>query len=309
MLLALLSWITLAEFSHAGPVTDLAFADRTMYSCSQAGVVVDRRDAERWIVRPSFRAIAIRPNRTGETTRLWVAGGVPGESGELAVYSISKDESPKLIEEIKIGSDLVYALEVSRDGRRVFAGLADGRVLSIGASDLSNRQALHKHTAPVRDLCTSPDGRFIASAGVDGVVAIHTLTSTEKTTAKPLLLTEHTSSVEAVVFSPDSKQLASASRDGKVRLHSVEGRFLRTYSISRRPIRALVWAKGERGLRAAGASGELFTLALSSDVDVLARLPVDGPVHSLTRIEGNRFVAGIGSRVHVVSDSPTKPRE
>src|SRR5271163_1701121 len=76
---------------------------------------------------------------------------------------------------------------------------------------------LKGHTAAVRCLAYSPDGRMLASGSDDHLIKLwDPATSQERGR-----LTGHTDWVRAVAFSPDGKQLASAGWDDSVRLWGV----------------------------------------------------------------------------------------
>ncbi len=70
----------------------------------------------------------------------------------------------------------------------------------------------------VLDIALSPDGQFIASAGLDGTVCLWNVGSGEPAWK----YTGHTSKVNAVDFSPDGRYLASAGPDRVIRILDAE---------------------------------------------------------------------------------------
>ena len=79
----------------------------------------------------------------------------------------------------------------------------------------SLNKVLHGHTAAVRSVAFSPDGKRLASASEDGTVRVW---ERHDGAARGPALKGHTAAVPSVAFSPDGKRLASASEDRTVRV-------------------------------------------------------------------------------------------
>lgn len=114
-----------------------------------------------------------------------------------------------------VGKDLVYDLASHPEGRLVAIAAADGTIQTNSTREFPKGiwTTRHRHTATARAVAFSPDGRWLASAGHDGVVILSEVSGS----AEPRALVDHTSGVECLAFSPDSKRIDSGSKDSKVR--------------------------------------------------------------------------------------------
>ncbi len=163
---------------------------------------------------PDGKTLASTSNDT--TVRLW--DGATGESRAT----------------LKGHEEQVYAVAFSPDGKTLAS--AGGNPFEVG--DLLNplrpgelrlwdaatgepRATLKGHESTVYAVAFSPDGKTLASAGVDplnpgrpGVLRLW-----DAATGEPrATLKGHAGAVHAVAFSPDGKTLASASTDTTMRL-------------------------------------------------------------------------------------------
>ncbi len=92
---------------------------------------------------------------------------------------------------------------------------------NISLWEVDNIRQLYKfdgHTAWVRSLAFSPDGKILASGSHDRTIRLWNV----ETGVCAAILTGHTSGIQSVVFSHDGKTLASGSNDKTVRLWSIQ---------------------------------------------------------------------------------------
>lgn len=278
------------ENRHSGPVTEFTSAGETSYACSQAGVFEVAKGEPILTWRPPFRPTSIAGYSDGKISFLLIGGGEPGVSGIAALFDLRTKE----IRSLELAKDLVYGVAVNAAGDVGAAACADNRVVTFDLFSLApeSMRTRHEHTAAARVVRFSSDGKWLASAGLDGVVLL-SLAGGEEPPASPAVLQEHSAKVDCLVFSPDSTQFASGARDGKVRIHTVEGRLVRTYSGLSREIEspeeeginpyvwALAWGDKADALVAGTSQGDLYRLSTSDNRWRRIERPGSGPIYSL----------------------------
>lgn len=286
---------------HLGPVTDILLVDDRVISVSQAGIVEGLGTKARVVAKPSFRVTSVWNDP--QDGRLLMAGGSPGVKGYFGWISLDTTARPRPQGTQEIGRDLLYDLAAGPGNRvRVLAlAAADGGVWVIPGGPLpSVWHGRHRHTAAARAVGFSPDGKWLASAGLDGVVMISAVGSDPS--EPPLQLLDHTAGVESLAWSPDSTRLASGSIDSKVRVHEVTGKLVRTYHglgmedepvAGRVPSRVLALAWKQTTLVAGTSKGSLHRLSAADDT--MTKLDRSGtdPIYSLAfSRRGSLFVGG-----------------
>ncbi|MEH2319147.1 nSTAND1 domain-containing NTPase, partial [Nostoc sp.] len=132
-------------------------------------------------------------------------------SARLVVANLHEEA---LIESIKEGEQLqqpIWANWVEADTKTlVNTALRQAVYESFGKEN----KTLTGHTARVRSVSFSPDGKMMASASDDNTVKLWNRYSGKQINT----LTGHTARVRSVSFSPDGKMMASASDDNTVKL-------------------------------------------------------------------------------------------
>jgi WD40 repeat protein/serine/threonine protein kinase len=155
---------------------------------------------------------------------------------------------------------------------------------------------LHGHSWHIRGLAYSPDGRQLASAGLDGTVRLWDVTTGQEMDTSPL---RHGGYVFGVAFRPDGRRLASASGDRTVRiwdtatwkqLHVLRDATGGAWSVAYSPDgRGLAWGGTDATVKVWDeATEEIHTLrghtnrvqcvAFSSDGKQIASASADGTV-------------------------------
>ncbi len=124
----------------------------------------------------------------------------------------------------RLGKGRIHQLKSFPDGKRLAAATSIG----IWIYDVETGEALDLligHTAPVKSIAFSPNGKTLATGSEDNTIR---LWDTQTYTLKATCI-GHEKEVNLLAFSPDSKMLASTSQDMKMRLWDVQtGKSLQT---------------------------------------------------------------------------------
>ncbi len=267
-----------ATHQHVGPVTGVVSLGDDFAACSQAGLA--------WGIEKVCAPTPFRPFALAALTSdsVLIAGGAPGRSGEVAVLGREGTRAER-----QLGDDLLYAVAVAADARRVAAAGAAGRVHLLDLPGLDHAQVFADHTAACRAVAFAPDGTYWASAGLDGIVVLRNLGA-----ERAQRLVDHTGPVECLTIRADSARLASGARDGKVRVHARDGRLLRTFGRLGAEVLALAWRDGTT-LLAGLSDGRVLALEDDGDGARIELAHLDGPVFALA-VSGDRLALGtVGS--------------
>lgn len=101
--------------------------------------------------------------------RMLVAGGVPGEYGEVAMVDLASGKR-RVVDTFP---DLVLCAAISRDGSKIVAGCADSSVRCWDVGTTKTVWTSRVHSDWVTSIDFSSDGRFAASASKDHTVKVY----------------------------------------------------------------------------------------------------------------------------------------
>ena len=141
----------------------------------------------------------------------------------------AQEQKPELYVQTGHSYLFIKSVAYSKDGKILASGGEDTTIKLWDVETGQELRTLKGHTAPIRSVTFSPDGKTIAS-GSRGSDANFKLWNIE--TGKEIRTLEgHTRDVDSIAFTPNGKIIASGSWDGTIKLwNSVTGEVLKTLS-------------------------------------------------------------------------------
>lgn len=212
---------------------------------------------------------------------LAVAGGAPGQSGELLLVD---PKSGDIVKSLVSTTDFLLSAVFSPDGSRLAAAGADNVIRIFNIDGVGEPLSIQQHADWVMSVSWSPDGTKLASASRDRTARIYDA----KTGELLISFTEHAAPVNAVVIAPDGKSAISADREKNMFAWDVqEGKKLGEFK---------------------GFEAEVFQLQISGDV--LFASTADGEVREYS-LDGRKFIRGYSAwsdRVYSLATHPGAKR-
>ncbi|MFO0937452.1 MAG: c-type cytochrome domain-containing protein [Gemmataceae bacterium] len=237
---------------------------------------------------------------------LAVAGGRPGQEGDVTVYDLTakpvqtkegvafldgvSDSSAKIAKLFE-GDDSQLCLAVSQDGKQLAAGGTDRtvRVWSVaeGARKAKLEQTIENHADWVLGVAFSPDGKKLFSTGRDKLAKVWDLEKKESIQSMP----DHQAIVYGVVVKPDGSSGYSVGADKLLRNWKVGG-------------------DGKVLKNGGGHGDDVFKISLTKDGKTLATASADKTVRlwDTEKLAVQKTLSGLTDYVFAVGFSPDGTR-
>ena len=171
--------------------------------------------------------------------KLAVAGGRPGEEGDVRVYDINGgkpnvvdgvayldgvDDPAVMVKKLLDADDEVLCLALSPDGKKLASGGCDRIVnvwdISSGAANAKLEQSIENHADWVFAVAFSADGKFLVTGSRDKTAKMWDLATKESVLTFP----DHQAPVYGVAIKADGKIGFSAGDDNQIRAWNATGR-------------------------------------------------------------------------------------
>jgi WD40 repeat protein len=233
----------------------------------------------RTLVGPSDQVQALA--WSGDNQRLAVAGGSPGEGGEVIVFDT---RTWRPVRTLRRHADVVYAVAWKPGTRDLATGSLDKTVRLWKADFGTCVGVLKDHADAVLSVVYSPDGKLFASGSADRSVKLFDVSTGKRLAA----LTAHQDAVTRVCFNHDGSLLATAGADKTLRVWKVE------VGKMENPLRTL---HEDDAVNACAFSGDGGLLVYGTANRVVKQWSGDGAQH-------RRTLSGTQDWVYAVAVSP-----
>lgn len=202
-----------AKYTFPAPVTALAFSrdGKQLVTGGVHELLVWDATTGKLLSRVPTRAERAHALAFLDERRLVVAGGRPGQEGDVRVYNLADPSAKSVL--LYEADDSVLCLAVSADGKRLAAGGTDRlvRVWDVSQTPAKLTHTIDSHADWVLGLAFSPDGKRLASAARDKTAKVWDFAANESIAG----FADHTGPVAAVAFAGD--RVVSAGADNVLR--------------------------------------------------------------------------------------------
>jgi len=254
---------------------------------------------EKRISTRSRRAMAMTFLADG---KLVVAGGRPGEEGDVRVYNLDApgkkvgdltfldgvNDKNVLLAHLGDSDDEILGLAVSADGKKVAAGGCDRIVqiwdISAGVDKAKSIASIENHADWVFGVAFSPDGKLLYTASRDKTAKVWDLNAKESLITFP----DHQNTVYDVLPAQAGKAGLSVGEDNQLRLWNVTG------------------DKAGKSLRNAGHGRPVFRLAAVPGKPIVVTCSADATLKSwdAEKLTPGKTMGGFSDHVYAVAISP-----